>query len=334
MPREAEQASQDIYGVSSLGFNLVPDGQGGYINLKEIEDNVEKTRERLDKLKAFWSDLKEYIKQQNIQIAEDSFNKTEQQVENWRTFKEKLTTTWQELKERFIQNSEERQRIEEQNIQDQIQAWEVFKTNVKQKWDDIKSTISERWNEIATNISEKWNEIKEKIATGWENLKIKFKEGVDNIKEWFNGIPAAMRNAINSLITWVETGINNIINKINNSGVMTLINRATGWGLAINSIYIPRLANGGIASSPTLAMIGEYSGASHNPEIVAPQSVMRETIDAANAELASVYAQIGRQIIQAIEQKELEVSIGDTTIAKSAARGNRQYQLATGVSLF
>ena len=37
---------------------------------------------------------------------------------------------------------------------------------------------------------------------------------------------------------------------------------------------IPYLARGGIIDSPTVAMMGEYAGASHNPEIVAPQALL------------------------------------------------------------
>lgn len=80
--------------------------------------------------------------------------------------------------------------------------------------------------------------------------------------------------------------------------------------------------------------MGEYPGAHSNPEIATPQSLLKETIDASNGELATVFAQGIRQIISAIDNKDLEVSIDDTTIAKSASRGNRSWQLQTGNSLF
>ncbi len=38
---------------------------------------------------------------------------------------------------------------------------------------------------------------------------------------------------------------------------------------------IPALAEGGIASGPTLAMVGEYAGASGNPEVIAPLDKLR-----------------------------------------------------------
>ena len=158
---------------------------------------------------------------------------------------------------------------------------------------------------------------------------------VANVFIWLGqSIRNAIREGINGAINWIETGINNIISRINNSGVLSAINRFTGANIALNYIYIPRLAKGGVVTTPTIAQVGEYPGARSNPEIVTPQSLLKETIDASNGELASVFAQVGQQIIAAINNKDLDVQIGDTTIAKSAARGNRQYQLATGQSLF
>ena len=36
------------------------------------------------------------------------------------------------------------------------------------------------------------------------------------------------------------------------------------------SVSVPKMASGGVVSAPTLAMVGEYSGARSNPEVVAP----------------------------------------------------------------
>ena len=156
----------------------------------------------------------------------------------------------------------------------------------------------------------------------------------EKISEKFGQIRNSIKAGINGAIDFIERGINNIIDRINNSGILNTINRLTGANIGLNYVYIPRLAKGGVITTPTIAQVGEYAGARSNPEIVAPQSILKETIDASNGELASVFAQIGMQIVQAIDRKELDVQIGDTTIAKSAARGNRQYQLATGQSLF
>jgi hypothetical protein len=43
----------------------------------------------------------------------------------------------------------------------------------------------------------------------------------------------------------------------------------------IKKVGIPALAQGGVATGPTLAMVGEYAGARNNPEIIAPESKIR-----------------------------------------------------------
>ena len=55
--------------------------------------------------------------------------------------------------------------------------------------------------------------------------------------------------------------------------------------------------------------------------------------DSNNAQLVSSFAQMTQQIISAIEGVDMEVSIGDETIARSAARGNNTYKSMTGRSL-
>ena len=49
--------------------------------------------------------------------------------------------------------------------------------------------------------------------------------------------------------------------------------------LRINPISLPRLAKGNVAYKKTLAIFGEYAGASNNPEITAPQSILKDTFE-------------------------------------------------------
>ena len=97
---------------------------------------------------------------------------------------------------------------------------------------------------------------------------------------------------------------------------------------------IPYLAKGGIIESPTLAMMGEYAGARSNPEIVAPQSMIREIISEENGEMVSALYQIATQIINAIDGVDLSVSIGDDVIGNAASRANNNYKNRTGKPLF
>jgi hypothetical protein len=79
--------------------------------------------------------------------------------------------------------------------------------------------------------------------------------------------------------------------------------------------------------------MGEYPGARTNPEIATPQSLMYETIRNANGDLVTAFAAMTRQVITAIEQKDMSVTIGDEQVARSAQRGNNAYYQRTGKAL-
>lgn len=65
---------------------------------------------------------------------------------------------------------------------------------------------------------------------------------------------------------------------------------ATGFITAAKSIVTgigaTPFANGGIVSGPTVGLIGEYAGASHNPEVVAPLDKLRSMLNEGRAEAA------------------------------------------------
>lgn len=47
---------------------------------------------------------------------------------------------------------------------------------------------------------------------------------------------------------------------------------------SVTAAGIPALASGGVATGPTLALVGEYAGASSNPEVIAPLDKLRSMI--------------------------------------------------------
>lgn len=55
------------------------------------------------------------------------------------------------------------------------------------------------------------------------------------------------------------------------------------FSAAIGKIGIPKLAGGGVLDRPTLALLGEYAGAKSNPEIAAPESMLRDIFREENA---------------------------------------------------
>ena len=119
------------------------------------------------------------------------------------------------------------------------------------------------------------------------------------------------------------------------AGALTAVGIALAPFTGGASLSLPAfaLANGGVVDKPTTALIGEYKGAKSNPEIVTPENKMREVLEDNNSTLINGFAQMTRQIITAINDVDMEVSIGDDVIAKSASRGNNNYKRMTGKPL-
>ena len=70
---------------------------------------------------------------------------------------------------------------------------------------------------------------------------------------------------------------------------------------------IPMLAEGGLASGPTLAMVGEYAGASGNPEVIAPLDKLRGLLaePAAPIDFSKVEFRIkGRELVGILSKED------------------------------
>ena len=195
---------------------------------------------------------------------------------------------------------------------------------------ELVSGAIDTWGDMVGSFADVLGGIIDFIAgvfTGdWERVWNGLKEIFTGI---WDGMKAVAKGAVNILIDIVN-GIIKGLNKIHLPNWEILGSLA---GKGINIPLIPRLEKGGVLTSPTIAMMGEYAGAYHNPEIVTPQNILRETIDASNGNLVSAFYQMCQQVIQAIDGVDMSVSIGDDVIAQSAKRGNDAYRKRTGYAL-
>ena len=142
-----------------------------------------------------------------------------------------------------------------------------------------------------------------------------------NWAQAWSGIQSIFAGVANFLISGIELLINSAIDFVNGlisavleSGLGELVEKAlpnlrklahvnlqrVGSGPSVGGMIagvaggIAAFAGGGVITQPTLGLMGEYRGAYSNPEIVAPQSLMTETFNAAIAPLVSaIYDLIG-----------------------------------------
>lgn len=71
----------------------------------------------------------------------------------------------------------------------------------------------------------------------------------------------------------------------------------------VQAVGVMPFANGGVVSGPTMALIGEYAGASNNPEVVAPLDKLRSMIEPGIARVEVVGKIKGRDIVL-VQEKE------------------------------
>ncbi len=85
-----------------------------------------------------------------------------------------------------------------------------------------------------------------------------------------------------------------------------------GWAMAVAAVAaivaalssLPKFAAGGIAYGPTLGLFGEYSGASTNPEVVAPLDRLRSILKAPEDSYGKVRFEIEGRTLRGILVKE------------------------------
>lgn len=156
-----------------------------------------------------------------------------------------------------------------------IKAWDIIKDAVSIAWkwiQDVFGSIgqwfTDRFNEAKNGIVSAFEGVKRFVGDVWQWIKEKF----STIADIGTGI---VKGAVNSVLSFAESTINGFIKLVN--GAIKLINKlpiGKDIGL-ISEVSIPRLAKGGIVTSPTLAMVGEGREA----EAVIPLSKLDQMLD-------------------------------------------------------
>ena len=241
---------------------------GGYIIdglFKGISDGIKKVREIAEKVL-------------------NAIKKVFQNIGNW--FKEKFSTAWDGVKN----------------------VWDNVKGYFSDIWSGVKETFAfvgdwfgkkfhNAWNEIKKAFSNVWEFFNDK----WENIKSafgdvgewfydKFSKAYENIKSAFSDIASffsgiwenvsdGARDGVNWILEKIENGLNNIIDGLNWFGFdLPEVMGGGHVGFDIGYVNLPRLAKGGLATAPTLAMVGDNANASVDPEVIAPLSKLKGII--------------------------------------------------------
>lgn len=116
-----------------------------------------------------------------------------------------------------------------------------------------------------------------------------------------NGIISIAEGIVNLCIGLINKMLNPFIKSLN--VILKLFDKKIDLNPISEVTFsrIPELANGGVVSSPTMAMVGEYAGANSNPEIVTPENLMRQVFVESMLPIAQAIMSGDKQVISAIE---------------------------------
>lgn len=201
----------------------------------------------------------------------------------------------------------------------------------------IKKTINDFLDGIKTVWTTGWNAVKNTFILIWNAIKDFISPIIETISGWIDGLI----NSVKGAIDWVKNllGLNKEAketmpvsspetNSQNRSSARSEENSNN------NFRNIPAFANGGVVREPTYALVGEYQNARSDPEVIAPQSTIKESVVAANGELVGALYQMATMIVQAIEDNATEVQQDPDAMFKVIRKKATNYKRNTGSPAF
>ncbi|OME86532.1 MULTISPECIES: phage tail protein [Paenibacillus] len=159
----------------------------------------------------------------------------------------------------------------------------------------------------------------------WEGIKT-FMRGIgDAIVAIFKGAVNAVIDALNWMIRQVSKVKIDIPDWVPGLG---------GKSMGFSIPEIPKLAKGGLAYGPTLAMVGDNKGAAADPEVISPLSTLQEMLGSSNQAVVEVLTMILAALQDNNKGQEAVLKIGETEFGRIAARAIGSAERQAGRPLF
>ncbi len=207
----------------------------------------------------------------------------------------------------------------------QAAAFGIDTSTIKEE--DLKKVLDEAQKQIVSEVTIKYQETFNAITKEIEEMADKDRnQFIEKYSEGFWGlITDSMTRKIKA---------DNEINK--RYGDIFNIIEALAAAFSANSTpmasggRVGSFATGGVVSKPTLAYVGEYAGASTDPEIITPQSTMYETVVEANTPMVSAIVTAIQSLERTVKDKDSNIELDGETISKSVISSINDYTRRTG----
>lgn len=174
-----------------------------------------------------------------------------------------------------------------------------------------------------------WQGVKKIFKGVWDTLYSVVKAPINLII----GAVNKMTSAIESAVNWIIDGINSLSFDVPD-WVPGIGGETFGFDLDTISIpEIPKLATGGLATAPTLAMVGDNRNAKADPEVISPLSKLQGMLD--NGKLDEVL-RVLNAILDWLKAYDPVFfgTVDSKVLFKCMQDSNNRYKRKTGVSAF
>lgn len=265
--------------------------------------------------------------------------------EVWGTLKETFSAITTYLSDRFTAIGTKFSEIWKYNIKPTLEMLKGLFTDVFQgvvilvnsAINGVMDIFKGLLNFITAVFTGDWKKAIEGICSVFEGVTGIVKGVVNAVIAVLVGLLNAIISGVESTINWVLNGVANWINGIADKieKLADLIGKDIDLNISIGKVSLPRvpvpkLASGGVITSPTFAQIGEYPGAASNPEIVAPQSVIYDTVVSANGEQERLLREQNSLLRQLLQKDSTVVIAPSAALGRVNAKSKQMYEAAAG----
>jgi len=147
----------------------------------------------------------------------------------------------------------------------------------------VKAELPKDLENEAFSLMDVFMQLDETIIRIGDSLSRVLMAGAENFKDFADQVKSSVRSAIGALLAEgvaaaVSSALKNPAIALNPALIPVIAGFAGGLAKTAFNSLIPAFADGGIVSGPTIGLMGEYSGAKTNPEVIAPLDKLKSMI--------------------------------------------------------
>lgn len=276
---------------------------------------------------------------------------------NWDVIAEKAQEVWDKVKEIFTSMKDGIANIFNSIEETIINVVEAIKTGISDKFNAVLDEVTTIFNNIKTAITNIVEEIKLTVITVFDEIKTGISDKLNAVKDTVSNVFGNIKTTISDEMNTAKDAVKSAVDKIKSIfdfdwhfPPLKMPHFSISGKFSLSPPSVPKMgvswyAQGGVFDEASIIGVGE-----NGREAVMPLDRNTGWIDQlaskinqdgninntpdSNANMIDAMYQMSKQIVNAIERKDLSVSFGDEEIALSAAKGNTKYAKRTGQPLF